>query len=496
MEELIIKFLGSGCFPPVPGLGLYPNLYTGYGHGYPYLSIGPYRSEPSLDAVSSPSVLNCRAFDEKCRWSNTNEDELDWKIRAIDPESERWLREVGDSNELIANAAAVLTSNRPNGWEAGQLVSDELPCMTSPLRITATVWRTQSDALFEQPTLQVCARNVNEELFTANCVPFNVQNGIPVTVELPLPNQPLQPTQIVLVGNNFASPKGGAIFLQDIFVDGRLEEDCSLAALDNKRGQSVKQFAYETYVKKKKPKMSRSYQVDQNLHSRSAFGVQEKTGIDAVDDRLLPLITTRSFSYPSSPVLLSLRSVSPLKYSANKSLLETCVILSCNPADTDCMWRSVGDHDWATVSSSSLRHRSNPLTGVSILPPSKKGISFVVAPFTSGHISHYDLVSPKINVPTNESAYFCFYEYFAMDGARLSLCVNPSLRHCFYSKSDIRDDSGLLKDSRRWNLRCAQLPKGRYQVHVVAENLGTSAGDIGFLPATVSRNNFGNQSVC
>ncbi|VDN28149.1 unnamed protein product [Cylicostephanus goldi] len=56
-----------------------------------------------------------------------------------------------------------------------------------------------------------------------NCDEFNINNGVPVTMNVPTPTHPNQPTQIVFYGNNFVSPMGGAIFLQDILLQGNLE---------------------------------------------------------------------------------------------------------------------------------------------------------------------------------------------------------------------------------------------------------------------------------
>lgn len=48
-------------------------------------------AEASLDVVQSASELNCHGFDTNCRWSNTNEDELDWTVLMSTPNAEPWL---------------------------------------------------------------------------------------------------------------------------------------------------------------------------------------------------------------------------------------------------------------------------------------------------------------------------------------------------------------------------------------------------------------------
>lgn len=63
---------------------------------------------------------------------------------------------------------------------------------------------------------------------------------------------------------------------------------------------------------------------------------------------------------------------------------------------------------------------------------------FLVAPLTNRSVS-YKMISSRIDVPndSDKPIYFCFYEYFATDGARLALCMDPIGRSCFYSRSKI-----------------------------------------------------------
>lgn len=91
----------------------------------------------------------------------------------------------------------MLLSNGRNAWDGGQLVSDLLPCIISPLQLTATVWRSSSDGPFQQqPNLQICSRNAYADQPYSNCNLFPIQNGIPVTVNIPEPRDPTSPAQV------------------------------------------------------------------------------------------------------------------------------------------------------------------------------------------------------------------------------------------------------------------------------------------------------------
>lgn len=455
---------GNACLPPA-GFGQsyyyppYSGRYAAYGTGAyrgtntygNILPPGPYRSEASLDAITSSSALNCRVFDETCRWSNTNEDELDWKVRASSPEAERFIAVLASAS-LPDASAAVLTSQRSNGWEAGQLVSDQIPCMTSPLQLTATVWRSISSSPYEQPNLQICSRNVRSDLPLSTCNLFPIQNGIPVTVNIPLPKDPLAPTQIVLMGDNFVASDGGAIFLQDLFVDGRIEQDCALAAVDSRR------------------------------HGESPPATLDPLRPDMLS---LPSLSAMS-TLNRSPSRLSPPSLT----SSPDALFETCITLSCNPSEAECKWRS-GRNGWVKALA---QRSSNPLTGVHLPPAGING--FLVAPFVNDRIASYQMTSTPVNVPLSAgAAYFCFYEYFATDGLRLAFCIDKAGRNCFYSRSDI-SIGDRIQDNRRWNFRCVQLPSGSYEVSVLAENRGTNQGDIGFVPVRVARDPSGTDALC
>ncbi|VDK43289.1 unnamed protein product [Anisakis simplex] len=498
-----------------------PKVTIDHLDGLGALSVGAYRGlnpyahalapgsthhvETSLDEMESPSALNCHVFDETCRWSNTNEDELDWKMRGSAREAEGFITTLASSS-LPDLSAAVLTSTRNNGWEAGQLISDQLPCITSPLQLTATVWRSHAPTPYELPNLQVCSRNVHSDLPLSNCNLFPIKNGVPVTVNVPLPKDLFSPVQIVLVGDNFVGSDGGAIFLQDLYIDGHIDSDCSATGVDTQ-----KQFASDQAL---------SLSESKTLHPLRT------------DKLLLPSLSAMSNLIPSPPKKrLNAHSVMSLESqsasSSSDHLYETCLTLSCNPAETQCKWRSEGDA-WLKAST----HRSsNPLTGVHIPPTGSTG--YLVAPFTDDNpqSSYYQMISPTVNVPFNEGAlYFCFNEYFATDGLRLAICIDRSAQNCFYSKSDINIETNIevrteltivtWQDSFMQMLQSCQqrtadgiLSVFNFQVvhtrfsvafyllipcyvSIVAQNRGANRGDIGFVPVRVTRDPSGSDAVC
>ncbi|PIO68018.1 hypothetical protein TELCIR_10211 [Teladorsagia circumcincta] len=188
------------------------------GYNYGNRVAGPYRSEAQShdvahshdhhhhqdeframrDETGSVSFLNCPTFAAKCKWANTNDEELDWTTLQAVPNPDRFLSLL-DGEEYPDPAAGVLTSPQRPGWEGGQLISDPLPCLPGGIRVTATAWKTQGGPTHDQPKLQVCSKNVAEVRFPlVNCNEFD----------------------IVFYGNNFVSPQGGALFLQDIVVEG------------------------------------------------------------------------------------------------------------------------------------------------------------------------------------------------------------------------------------------------------------------------------------
>lgn len=89
-----------------------------------------------------------------------------------------------------------MISAKTNGWEAGKLVSDQIPCMTSPLRFTATVWRSHAKSPYERPNLQICSHNTHSERHVSTCVIFTIENGRPVSINIPLPKDPLSPLRV------------------------------------------------------------------------------------------------------------------------------------------------------------------------------------------------------------------------------------------------------------------------------------------------------------
>ncbi|VDO45301.1 unnamed protein product [Brugia timori] len=76
-----------------------------------------------------------------------------------------------------------------------------------------------------------------------------------------------------------------------------------------------------------------------------------------------------------------------------------------------------------------------------------------------------------------QPVHFCFYEYFAVEGARFTMCTDEFNKKCFYSKT------GIPKD-------------GHLQIYVSAENNGPNQGDIGFVPLRLSRDLDGNDPIC
>ncbi|CAI2356703.1 unnamed protein product [Caenorhabditis sp. 36 PRJEB53466] len=517
-----------------PGYGGYYAPQVGYNMGQ-FPRVGPFRAEPQRgpsaaaggaaavaqnpvqprfamqqDEIRSVSSLNCATFADKCRWSNTQEEELDWTTLAESPQAAAFLP-VLDVQNLPGQSAGSLTSPARNGWESGQLVSDALPCLTSGLKITATAWRSKVGPTSEQPKLQICARNANEEKFPLiNCNEFEIRNGVPMSADIPTPNDPNSPAQIVFSGNNFIAKEGGALFIQDIVIEGSLK--CNGESLDS-----------HPVLISNPP--SRANDDDKRSFSEAMGlkGLEGIPGLEAIDARMPASLdeqqiaianlqkslqsnrvveTQPKSSHETQSVVAVIPQPLPQLQSAPQapqtppdslspipSLFESCLALSCNPSDLSCkFWRSSGNNRWEIGTSGRV---ANPLTGINLPPGTAQ--KFLVAPFFDSHISSYTLVSESLNVPLLEEVYFCFYEYYATEGLSIAICTDKM--DCFYKKSTLTMGEGL-RDNKKWNIRCAKLPPGSYELRVIAENAGENKGEVGFLPIRLSRDGKGQQLIC
>ncbi|CCD72285.2 MAM domain-containing protein [Caenorhabditis elegans] len=526
-----------------------PNPFFGYSPGYggyyappaasfnygPFPRVGPFRAEPQRgptaaaggaaavaqnpvqprfamqqDEIRSVSTLNCASFADKCRWSNTQEEELDWTTLAESPQAASFLPTL-DVQNLPGQSAGSLTSPARNGWESGQLISDALPCMTTGLRVTATAWRSKVGPGGEQPKLQICVRNSNEEKFPLiNCNEFEIRNGVPMTADIPTPNDPNLPTQLVFSGNNFIAKEGGAIFIQDIVIEGSLK--CNGETLDSHpvlisnppsraNENDKRSFAESVGSLKGVVGIPGLEAIDaglpanldeqriaiaalqRSLQSNSVVEQQPKSAAD-IQSVISPVAQPAVVQTAPQTPMTSAESLSTVP-----SLFESCLALSCNPSDLSCkFWRSSGNNRWEIGTSGRV---ANPLTGINLPPGTAQ--KFLVAPFFDSHISSYTLVSEALNVPLLEEVYFCFYEYYATEGLSIAICTDKM--DCFYKKSGLTMGEGL-RENKKWNIRCSKLPPGTYELRVIAENAGENKGEVGFLPIRLSRDSKGQQLIC
>uniref|UniRef100_A0A915PZX9 MAM domain-containing protein n=1 Tax=Setaria digitata TaxID=48799 RepID=A0A915PZX9_9BILA len=422
--------------------------YNAMNDDYPSVRAAPLNAQANLDVIQLASDLNCHGFNTNCRWSNTNEDELDWKVLISAPEAEPWINSLQRTHLPDASAAVLLSGDR-NTWESGQLVSDLLPCIVSPLQLTATVWRSSSHRPSDQqqPNLHICSRNAHDDLSSLNCNLFPIQNGIPVTVNVPVPRDPTTPAQIVLLGDNFAGRHSGAIFVQDIVVDGDLVPDCTIKA------------TFATLDSNKRRMQPKEPIALKNFHDtiNSLVDIEELSAMQKISNVRQPYRSQFAAS------------------SAEDSLVASCLKLSCNLAEEDCDW--LNDIFGWTISTGTDGF-SNPLTGIMTRPA---GINaYLVASYNDdSNDSIRQIISPLISIPPSvQPTYFCFFEYFALEGARFTMCTDKFFKGCFYSKTDI------YKDGRHM------------QIHVVAENKGPNKGDIGFVPLRFTRDLAGNDPIC
>uniref|UniRef100_W6NEM9 Protein R04B3.1 n=1 Tax=Haemonchus contortus TaxID=6289 RepID=W6NEM9_HAECO len=354
-------------------------------------------------------------------------------------------------------AAGVLTSPQRPGWEGGQLISDPLPCLPYGIRVTATAWKTQNGPPNEQPKLQVCSKNVVEVRFPlVNCNEFEVRNGVPVSVDVPAANSPSQPAHIVFYGNNFVSPQGGAIFLQDIVVEG------TLTCGGDQNPSDHPKLIDEAEVFRKQPSG------DDDLQQLAA--AYSKTYDPVAPLKVMEGLSSLEALVDGTPEKMSNKILNPL------------TSMSGNPYDKASIVQSI----------SAERSQGMPFTTSTLPPPAMmlspalfesclelscnpSGQKFLVAPFMDPNTKSYTLVSEPMTVPLMETVYFCFYEYFATQGFVLSICTDKM--DCFYRKDALMTGNTI-------------------DLRVIAENNGDNKGEIGFLPIRLARDPSGQQMIC
>uniref|UniRef100_A0A0N4Z9M2 MAM domain-containing protein n=1 Tax=Parastrongyloides trichosuri TaxID=131310 RepID=A0A0N4Z9M2_PARTI len=465
-EIFLISFLkfSFGCLPP-GGLfnptysyqyGSIPQTYYGTGGLYYPHHNKAYRSQQvQSDTVLADDAgnLNCPSFSKKCKWSNTNEDELEWNILAASEEGLRKLSQLTSFNSAPDpdSAAVITTTNGRNGWESGYLLSDPIPCMKTPITITITAWRSDTNTMYDQPQLQVCARNVGSTYAPTNCVPITFKNGITTSVEIQPPEEPNNGAQLVIIGNNFVAPQGSALFIQDIQVDNENQE-CGTEEVD----------------------------IDTSNNN-----IDENSSVLTKASQTFNVKSSRFGKKPNN---------SQKKSSSSSSVLDDiCSTLSCNPAQTsDCKWYAQGAQSWEKGQSS---RRSNPLTGVQLSPV--EGEKFLVASFRSRKPTSYIMSSETVTIPRDlgRTLYYCFYEFINTFGSKISLCQDAELNQCFY-ESENPKASDLLERNRQWNYNCVPLPIGQYEVYLIGQNNGENLGDIGFAASKVTTDAEGLNDIC
>lgn len=107
----------------------------------------------------------------------------------------------------------------------------------------------------------------------------------------------------------------------------------------------------------------------------------------------------------------------------------------------NCGWKNSLTNGW--LASTGFANYSNPLTGITVPPVGTE--AFLVASFGRNlKNSIRQIISPLISISTStQLVYFCFYEYFALDRARFTMCTDQFGRECFYSKFDIPKNGHL-----------------------------------------------------
>ncbi|GMT06243.1 hypothetical protein PENTCL1PPCAC_28417, partial [Pristionchus entomophagus] len=475
---------GYNPYNPLGGLGLGGVGGLGYPYGG-YGRVGPFRSQANHDQIRNPSVLNCATLDESCRWSNTNEEEMDWVSGKNLPDVQRWHSTLASSILPDMGAGALISAQR-RAWDGGQLVSDTLPCVSPGLRLTVTAWKSRIGQLEMQPKLQVCSRNVKEARFPlVNCIEVEVRNGVPVTTPVPTPNDAAAPGQVVLLGNNFAASEGGALFVQDIQLEGIL--DCTSSRTADHHPTLVDPLVMPSSSFGGSIGDDRPVAAPQPV-ALPKYSTIERHSIEPIDAPANPF---KSFApAPSSPVVpqpISNEISSASSSDTPSALFDTCLAISCDATDyLNCnFWRSSGGNQWEIASAKRV---ASPKTSITSSPGGAE--RFLVAPFTDDKEKQFVLVSEIVTIPANTEVYFCFYEYFSSRSFGLSICTDDN--ECFYKRNGVEN----LEEAPEWKVRCTKMPPGSYELRVHAENHGSERGELGFLPVRLSKDNLASSLIC
>ncbi|VDK46073.1 unnamed protein product, partial [Gongylonema pulchrum] len=205
---------------------------------------------------------------------------------------------------------------------------------------------------------------------------------------------------IVLLGDNFVGPNGGAIFVQDIVVDGELVSDCTVTA------------TFDTMH------LSKTI-LDRSFSRTSTF--QDPIEKLADNHDLDPMQSNPSRRPSSAPNFSEL--------SSPDSAFAACLKLSCNPAGInticrkhECSWR---DDTVRWMVSSGAAGSSNPLTGIMTTPAGIQ--TFLVASYNDDNRNAtYQMISPLISIPASAQPIFFFWLRLVCTAAQCQLETNQS----------------------------------------------------------------------
>uniref|UniRef100_A0A914X156 Uncharacterized protein n=1 Tax=Plectus sambesii TaxID=2011161 RepID=A0A914X156_9BILA len=405
------------------------------------------RDSPS-EKVARPSDLDCANF-VNCRWKNVADDELDWSRSVGVPNSIAWERSM-NTRAIPAGESTVLVSPFRPASDNGRLVSDPIGCMFSPINVTLTMWKNiDRTGRTLSAKLSVCSRLVGESgaLKADQCTTVNGENGRPTSVSVRPPVEG-GPAELVIVGDNFVTlPFGGAIFVREVKVNGRIGPDCSS---------------------------------DPGLETNRPLGdanADEQQLVSAFDARKL----------------------------ADSNVVDACEQLSFSPDiadkwDTPLKWRS---RDGVFAGWRFAKDGGN-VDDPSTLNDIRKGpsgvdqfaiASFGATPTTDGVFFHLVSRAP-VNVPSDGTDYYyCFDQVMTSPAVALQLCEDAELTKCFYHSAQRASSSGA------WTRNCAKLPIGTFKVYVIAQydkslSSPMEKSEVGFVPDVVTTDAEGISAAC
>ncbi|CEF59973.1 MAM domain and Concanavalin A-like lectin/glucanases superfamily domain-containing protein [Strongyloides ratti] len=434
----------------------------------------------SENFITHDSDLSCSIMEE-CKWSNDQDDALDWII--IDNENgyvknllpKKFLQ---NSNEYFL----VSTSERPS-YDSAHLISDPINCQNTYGYLSFKCFISQPKDIGNPPILEICTKVIKQKDLT-NCQRVHTNPNYYVHKKIPEMDLPFS---IVIRASNFNNPvEGGLVVIHDIKYEIGKEgviNSCELInSLDiNNNDLSLLNnipsvtINYETlnqednlnnenFVKEIEPN-NRIYPLPKNEKNDVIESVeyeneneQLKLSTKKIDiikseenlivndkNNILPLpkmidnnnnnnINVQNSNYDESKMSCDVIKCSPERLSRETNCLyNNFIITSDGEESLGSGWEVVLVNDYP---SSQLMNEKYSRKNILI------DNLFLTANFYGNDTPTYIFESPNVNFDDSKELYLSFQRHISITGVELVICGNKNGSNCFWSSEgdEIKDE--------------------------------------------------------